>query len=363
MSDAAPPKPSDEERNPTFVYVCSGSGARGGGIHLYRLQTKNLDVSQNITLVPLGLAAEGAHASFLELDVPRRLAFALHETDEGAASAYKIEPDGRLRLVNRSPSEGRRPAHLVLHPGGRHLLVANSDGVAVLPVSEDGTLGRATPLPAGKDGRIQGVAFDIAGRFAFACDSAQDKVLVYRFEPGPGSLAPHETPHVALAAGAGPRRIAFRPDGRFAYVASERASTLTVFAYDAAAGTLVESQVVSTLPEYFDGANAAGEVAVHPAGGYLYVSNRGHDSVVLFRIDAAQGTLTYVEEQGTGGRSPRHFGVEPSAAHLAIGNESSDTVLASRIDAGNGRLKPSGVFASAPSPICVKFLPPPGASA
>ena len=78
---------------------------------------------------------------------------------------------------------------------------------------------------------------------------------------------------------------------------------------------------------------------------------------VLFCI-ADEGALTYVEEQGTGGRTPRHFGLEPAAKHLAIANEGSDTVLASRIDATNGRLKPSGIFASAPSPVCVKFLSP-----
>ena len=88
------------------------------------------------------------------------------------------------------------------------------------------------------------------------------------------------------------------------------------------------------------------------------MSNRGHNSVVLFRVDPQRGTLTYVEEQGTGGRKPRHFGIEPSAQHLAIGNQDSDTVLVCRIDAGNGRLKPSGVFATVPAPACVKFLPP-----
>ena len=122
---------------------------------------------------------------------------------------------------------------------------------------------------------------------------------------------------------------------------------------------MTELQTVSTLPEYFDGPNTAAEVSMHPSGKWLYVSNRGHNSVVLFSIDSSKGTLTYVEEQGTGGRNPGHFGLEPSAKHLAIANQDSDTVLASRIDAGNGRLKPSGVFASAPSPVFVAFLPPP----
>ena len=113
------------------------------------------------------------------------------------------------------------------------------------------------------------------------------------------------------------------------------------------------------MPEFYEGPNTGAEVDVHPSGKYLYVSNRGHNSVVLFGIDGDKGTLTYVEEQGTGGKQPRHFGIEPSAKHLAIANQQSDTVLACRIDAGNGRLKPSGVFASCPAPVCVKFVPPP----
>jgi 6-phosphogluconolactonase len=121
---------------------------------------------------------------------------------------------------------------------------------------------------------------------------------------------------------------------------------------------LRELQTQSTVPDYYDGPNNPGELGMHPSGKYLYVSNRGHNSVVLFAIDADKGTLAFVEEQGTGGKSPAHFGIEPSAKHLAIANQESGTVLVCRIDAGNGRLKPSGVFASVPSPTCVKFLPP-----
>jgi 6-phosphogluconolactonase len=154
--------------------------------------------------------------------------------------------------------------------------------------------------------------------------------------------------------------MVFRPDGRFAYVVNELSSTVTAFAYASNTGVLKEAQTVTTLPKYFDGANTGAEVGVHPSGRYLYVSNRGHNSVVLFGIDPEKGTLTYIEEQGTGGSTPRHFGIEPSAKHLAIANQDSNTVLMCRIDAGNGRLTPSGVFASAPSPVCVKFLPPLG---
>jgi 6-phosphogluconolactonase len=241
--------------------------------------------------------------------------------------------------------------------------------VAVLPVDAEGRLGAPTSVVqhAGKSvnperqkgPHAHGMTVDPANRFAFACDLGLDKVLIYAFDADKGTLTPHDPPSVSIKPGSGPRHMVFRPDGRFAYVVNELSSTITTFAYDAAAGALKEIQTVSTLPDYFDGPNTTAEIAMHPTGKWLYASNRGHNSVVLFRIDSENGTLAYVEEQGTGGKKPRHFGIEPSARHLAIANQDSDTVLAARIDAGNGRLKPSGVFASVAAPTCVIFLPPP----
>jgi 6-phosphogluconolactonase len=363
--------------NETLVYVGTYTQTRSKGIYLFRLQTQGLEVSQNITLVPLGLAAETRNPSFLELDATRRLLFAVNEIDQfegkatGAVSAFSIDRDsGALKLLNQRPSMGTGPCHLVLDKPRRNLLIANygSGSVAVLPVGSDGRLGAATDAVqhAGRSinpDRQSGphahcVTLDRANRFAFVCDLGLDKILTYRFDAAQGKLSPGEPAFTPIKAGAGPRHMVFRPDGRFAYVVNELNSTIAVFRYDSAAGVLSELQTVSTLPEYFDGANSGAEIGIHPSGKYVYVSNRGHNSVVLFSVDPEKGTLTYVEEQGTGGSKPRHFGIEPSARHLAIANQDSDTVLVCRIDAGNGRLKPSGVFATVPTPTCVQFLPP-----
>jgi 6-phosphogluconolactonase len=181
---------------------------------------------------------------------------------------------------------------------------------------------------------------------------------MYRFDSQRGKLTPHDPPFAAIKPGSGPRHMVFRPDHRFAYVTNELNSTITAFAYDAKAGVLREIQSVSTLPEHFEGANTTAEIDVHPSGKWLYVSNRGHNSVATFTIDRSKGTLAWVEEQMTGGSTPRHFGIDASGRYMAIGNQNSDTILMARIDAGNGRLKPSGVFANAPTPVCMKFLPP-----
>jgi 6-phosphogluconolactonase len=361
----------------TLVYVGTYTSEKSKGIYLFKLKTRNLAVSQNQTLVPLGLAAQIASPSFLEIDRDRRLLFAVNETSEfdgqrsGAVSAFSIDPaTGKLKLINQRPSLGSGPCQLVLDKDRRHVLVANygSGSVAVLPVSADGRLGEATDVeqhagssvnPRRQEGpHAHCVTFDPAGRFVFVCDLGLDRVMIYRYDAERGKLTPHEPAFAAVRPGAGPRHMAFRPDGRFAYVINELDSTITAFAYDAQAGKLTEVQSVSTLPPYFDGSNTTAEIAVHPNGRYVYGSNRGHDSVVLFEIDDESGTLTYVEEQGTGGKTPRHFGIDRDGKFLTIANQNSDTLLVCRIDEGNGRLKPSGVFVEAPAPVCVLFFEP-----
>src|SRR5256885_7627255 len=362
--------------DPTLVYVGTYTGPKSQGIYVFRLQAEHPGVSQNITLVPLGLAAASSNPSFLALDVKRRLLFAVNEVSEfdgkptGAVSAFAIDKTkATLGLINQQPSMGAGPCHLVLDRSGRHLLVANygSGSVSVLPVARDGRLGIASDVvqhtgssvnPERQKGpHAHCVTIDRANRFVFVCDLGLDKVLAYRFDAQGGRLTPHDPPFAQVKPGAGPRHMVFRPDGRFAYVVNELSSTVTAFRYDADTGVLHEVQTVSTLPEHFDGANSGAEVDVHPSGKWLYVSNRGHNSVVLFDVDATSGTLTYVEEQGTAGFTPRHFGIDPSAAYLAVGNQNSNTILVARIDAARGRLKPSGVLAYAPSPVCMVFLP------
>jgi 6-phosphogluconolactonase len=331
-----------------LVYAGTFTGAKSKGIYYFRLQTEDL------TLVPLGLAAETPNPAFLDIDAKRRLLFAVNEIEQGTVSAFSIDPAGKLTFLNRQSSQGAGPCHLVLDKTGKNILVANYDSgsVAVLPVAADGRLGEATAFVhhAGrsvdperqKSAHAHCVTLDPANRFAFVCDLGLDQVLAYRFDAQQGKLTPADPAFVTVKSGAGPRHMVFRPDGRFAYGAN--------------AGALQELETVSTLPAHYDGPNMTAEVGIHPSGKYLYASNRGNDTVVLFAVDSAKGTLTYIEEQNTGGKTPRHFGIEPSAQHLVIANQDSDTLVVYRIDAGNGRLRPSGVFAACPSPACVVFL-------
>ena len=381
IARAAEPMPASlySPARDTLVYVGTYTRSTSKGIYVFRLQTQNDEVSQNILLVPLGLAVEASNPSFLELDPKRRLVFAVNENNTfdgqptGSVSAFAIDPaTGKLALLNQRSSGGTGPCHLVLDRSGKNILVANYAGgsVAVLRVEADGRLGEMTARVqhAGKSINPQrqagphahAVTLSADNRFAYVCDLGLDQVLIYRFDAERGTLTPSDPAFVAIKPGSGPRHMAIRPDGRFAYVLNELSSTITAFACDAATGRLTELETVPTLPPYFDGQNSTAEIAILPNGKSLFASNRGHNSLMLFAIDPATGRLTDVEDQATGGKTPRHFGIQPNAKHLAVGNQDSDNILVCRIDDGTGRLKPSGVMAEVPSPACVVFLPPVG---
>ena len=183
------------------------------------------------------------------------------------------------------------------------MLVANYGGgsVAVLPIGADGRLAEASTfiqhsgpvaLPKRQGGpHAHSINLDAANRFAVAADLGLDKVLVYRFDPAKGTLTPNDPPAGQVKPGSGPRHFAFHPDGRHAYVCNEITCEATAFDYDPERGTLKVIQTVSTLPEgvKVTPRDSTAEVQVHPSGKFLYVSNRGHDSIAIFAIDPETG--------------------------------------------------------------------------
>jgi 6-phosphogluconolactonase len=331
------------------------------------------NIPEFVTMTALGLVAETPNPSFIELDPTRRVLYCVNEIDgfegksSGAISAFSVDPtSGKLTLLSRRASLGARPCHLALDRTRKHLLVANGDGsVSLFPVAPDGKLGQASdvrpstgksaPPERQRDPRAQGVAFSPDNRFVFVCDHALDRLTIHGFDAQAGKLAPHQPAFTALKAGVGPRRLLFRPDGQFAYVSNALASTITAFAYDAKAGTLKELQTLSTVPDYFDGTNRAAELAIQPSGKSLYVSNCGHQSVVMFSVDSTNGTLTYVEDQSTYGTEPIHFGMDTPGRHLAVANRQSGSILILRAPE-NERVKPGGNVVEMPSAACAVFM-------
>ena len=358
----------------TLVYFGTYTGAKSKGIYVSRLDPATG------RLTPAELAVETVSPSFLAVHPNRRFVYAANEIGEfngkpgGAVSAFSIDAaTGRLTLLNQQTSGGGGPCHLVVDKAGKNALVANYGGgsVTVLPVKEDGRLGEATSFiqhtgsgvnpQRQKEPHAHSINLDAANRYAFAADLGLDKVFIYRFDLEKGTLAPNDPPFAKVAPGAGPRHFAFRPKGRFAYVINEMDCTVTAFAYDAQRGELKESQTISTLPQgqAVQPNFSTAEVQVHPSGKFLYGSNRGHDSIVVFKIDEQTGKLSHVENQSTRGKTPRNFGIDPTGRYLLAANQGSDSVVVFRIDARTGRLTPAGDAVEVGAPVCVQFVESP----
>lgn len=353
-------------KNSYLVYVGTYTGAKSKGIYVLDFDAGNAS--------SVRVATESANPSFLAVDPAEDFLYAVNEISNyegqktGAVSAFSIDRNsGRLALLNQVSSRGADPCYVTLDGTGKHVLVANytSGTVAVFPRRRDGTLGESTavvqhtgqgPNRERQEGpHAHQIVLSRRDRFAIATDLGLDKLLVYRFDSAAGALKPNDPPFSTVEPGSGPRHLAFRPDGQFAYVLAEMGSTITAFAFDSATGVLRKLESVSSLPSGYKGKNDAAEIVVHPSGRFLYASNRGDDSIVVFAI-GGDGKLTFLERISTQGKTPRGFSIDPTGSYLLAANQDSDTVVIFRIDQTDGRLKPTGTTVSVPNPVAVQFV-------
>jgi 6-phosphogluconolactonase len=253
---------------------------------------------------------------------------------------------------------------------GRHVMVANFTGgnVAVLPIREDGTLRPATDVvqhsalgtdaPSDKKSHAHSIILDPTKRFAIAADLGLDCLMVYQLDPDKGKLVPHTRPRIKVRDGAGPRHLDFHPGGQYAYLINELNGTIIAYAFDPQEGTFEELQTVPTLPEGYTGHVQCADVHVAPSGKFVYGSNRGHDSLVIYAIDQTSGHLTYVGHEPTRGKTPRNFAIDPSGVFLFAANQDSGNIVTFRIERETGKLSPTGQVTEVPAPVCIKIHAP-----
>ncbi len=316
------------------------------------------------------LAAKAANPSFIEIHPNGKFLYAVTESKPGAVRAYAIETGTKkLKFLNECPSGGNGPCHLGIDRAGRVLLAANygSGSIASIPINADGTLSAPVSVIQHKGSSVNpkrqnephahSMNFSPDERFVFAADLGLDKIMIYKLDPATGKLEANTPEFAKVKPGAGPRHFTFSPDGRFAYVINELDETITAYAYDAKSGTLTEIQQISTLPENFKGVSWCAEVRVHPNGKFLYGSNRGHDSIVIFKRDPEKGILMLAGFQSAGIKNPRNFNLDSSGRFCVVANQDSDSVCAFKVNHETGALEPVGNSISIGNPACVRFIP------
>ncbi len=342
---------------------------KGKGIYSFRFDPKSGK------LTPHGLTENVRNPSYLCFDKDRRFLYSVNELKEfegqfgGGMSAFRIDQDtGALTFLNSKPTKGTDPCHIIVDKTGQFVFVANfaSGSIIGYRIAADGSLGEEVAFVqhegSSVDPRRQtgphshAVEFDGTGRFAYVPELGLDKVMIYELDQKTGAVKPASQPWVSVAPGAGPRQLVMHPKGRFAYLINELNSTMTAYGYDSKTGALTELQTLSTLPAGFTGATSCAEVQITPDGKFLYGSNRGHNSLVIYAVDPDKGTLTVVGHESTRGAIPRNFEIDPTGRFVIVANQDSDNLVPFALDPATGKLAAIGEIATCPTPICVRFV-------
>jgi 6-phosphogluconolactonase len=367
-------------RKQYILYVGTYTTGNSKGIYAFRYDPESGE------LQPLGLAAATENPSFLASDKANEHLFAVNETSKyqgqasGGVTVFSLDRrTGKLTQLNQVASHGADPCYISLDRSGKYLLVANYTGgtVSVLPVLADGRLGEAVSVEKDKGNlgpnkerqdaaHAHWIEASAGNRFVYVADLGLDQVLIYKFDGEKGKLSRDESASskskaatdffsATLAPGTGPRHVAFSAGGKFMYVLGEMSAAVTVFSNDNE--TYRSIQQISSLPAEFSGENTAAEIALHPSGKFLYVSNRGADSIAEFSVDPASGKLALVGNISTFGKTPRHFAIDPAGARLLVANEDTGNIVEYLIDSSTGKLTRTGKMVSVPSPVCLIFVP------
>lgn len=350
-----------------LVYVGTYTDHGSKGIYVCKFDAATGRLSAPV------LAAESLQPSFFAVTADGRFLYASNEVDTfngqatGAVSAFRVNAEtGKLTLLNQVSSRGAGPAHVAVDRSGHYALVANYDGgsVAVLRLMPDGKIGESTAFVQHKGSSVNHdrqeaphaheVVMSPDNRFAIVADLGTDQVLAYPFDAANGTLG--EARIVKSEAGVGPRHAAFGADGKILYVVNELSSTIAVYSYDEQNGAMASVQSIPALSDGSKSTSAAAEIVVGPSGKFLYASNRGDDSIAVFKIDSAKGTLAPVQHISTQGKTPRNFAIEPAGNWLIAANQDSNSVVTFRIDKETGRLTATGQAVGVDSPSVVAFV-------
>ena len=367
--DSPAEKGAMAEKPGAYLLIGSYAGPEDPGIHVYSYDADNLQMNE------VQQVTGNSNPSFLAVHPSGNFLYSVNEisgfneTEEGSVTSFIIEREtGKLRFLNRRSSKGAHPCHISVLPDGSHVLVANYSGgnLAALPVAADGSLEEATETVqhhgSGPDNRRQrgphahSVYPSSDGTRIYAADLGIDKVMVYKSQGGDGLFAADPvSPYAGMEPGAGPRHIAFHPGGEWIYVVNELKSTVTRVIPDDQTGRVSVAESVTTLPSGWEGDNFCADIHVHPSGNFLYASNRGHNSIAIFRLES-DGKAVPAGHEPVRGEWPRNFAIDPQGKRLLVANQRSGNITVFDIDMESGRLIYTGQEINVDQPVCLLFI-------
>ena len=340
------------------TYTKSG---KSQGVYVSKLDT------ETGKLAAVELAGEAPSPSFVALSPDGKFLYAAIEAGGGAVAAFAVGAGGKLTKLNQQATGGDGTCHVWVDATGRNVLAANYGGgsIACLRTNADGSLGERSAFVQfeGSGPNLQrqekphghAIYSDAANQIVHACDLGTDNVWTFRFDAAKGTLTPTDPPSGKVPPGGGPRHLAIHPGGKYAYANNELSLSVTAFARDTKTGALTAVQTLPTVPE---GTPTAGvstaEIFCHPTGQWLYVSNRGHDTIAVYAI-GAEGKLTWIENAPAQVKVPRGFGIDPSGKWLITAGQEDDRIAVLKIDPSTGQLTPTGQTAEVGSPVCILF--------
>jgi 6-phosphogluconolactonase len=365
-------EPAAQAAPPSDITVFIGThGGKGPGEGIF---SARLDLTTG-HLSHLKLAAAVERPTWLMPDPKRPVLYAVSETGndgkaQGGVYSFAVEPKtATLKLINRVESGGGGATHLTYDRRLNTVFVGNFGGgqVSAFPVKPNGALSPLSsmqtdfghgPHPRQTMAHAHGVTVDPSGRFLLSADMGADRVFVYRFDAATKTLSPATKPFEQMPAGSGPRHLVFSPDGRFAFLDTELSAQIFSFRWDARAGrlTLIQSQPIDKPA--FKGEKSAAEIAVSRDGRFVYVSNRGENSLQVYAVDQKSGRLTQLQDIPGGGAIPWSFGIDPSGRWMIVANEPTSSIAVFRIDPVTGKLSPTGQTQSVFKPVAIAFYPP-----
>ena len=350
------------------VFVSAFKSGDEGAIHAYRFDSKNGQ------LKPLHRTTDIESPFFLAISPDGRFLYAIDAEQFGGdenefVASYAVQGrDGTLRRLNRQSARGTASCYLDVDATGRTVVVANyaTGNVAALPVQDDGSLGQVSSFVQHSGSSVDpkrqtgpyahSIVVSPDNRFALAADLGVDKVLTYRLNAATAELTPNQPqPFAALPPGSGPRHLIFHPNGRSVYVINELKNTVTLFDYESDTATLTQQQETSTLPKDFSGTSHTADLKITPNGKFLYGTNRGHDSIAIFRI-ADDGRLNSVSIERSLGKGPQNLLITPDGRWLLCANMPGNNVAVFAIDAETGSLTATADPVSVPMPSCIRWL-------